>query len=261
MNCITAHRKVHAGSGPAARRAFSLIELLVVISIIMLLAGIIVPSLSKAIRLGYVAKSRARVSELNDAALQFRSDRGYFPGQGDGDSTLLENQHVTGSQLLSIAFWGRETYWEDDTSGNDGLYWDATKEEIVGDPVDNYLGYKQEYVVPDDYTDKEWQQSDAFSDPKPIAYWPSNPGGNAKMNSAAAWDDSSNPAFTFEDSEEDCSPGGDDEDWRKMIYNDKFEKAYNADTFILLAPGLDREYFKNIEDAGDAGDDITNIRR
>ncbi len=260
MNCMTAHRKSQAGRSRTRRRAFSLIELLVVISIIILLAGIIVPSLSKAVRLGYVAKSRARLSELSDAALQFRSDRGFFPGQGD-DAVLLENQNVTGSQLLSLAFWGRETYWEDDGSGDDGMYWNDSSKEIDGEPVENYLGYKEEYVVGEDYTDKDWQQSDLFSDPQPIAYWPSNPGGDAKMNSSAAWNDSSNPAFTFKDSEEDCSPGGDEEDWRKVICNTKFEKAYNADTFILLAPGLDREYFKDIKDAGDAGDDLTNIRR
>jgi type II secretory pathway pseudopilin PulG len=234
----------------------------VVISIIILLAGMLLPSLSKAIQLSYVAKSRSQVSGINSAILQFKNDKGYYPGRGDDESLMDgEGGNLSGSQILSLALWGRDRYWDNNGSG-DGLYYSGGWQN-EDKPASNYLGYKQEFVIrksdPDD-----WKQSDAFPDALPIAYWPSEPGTTGDMTSSAGWPASpAIAAFTFANSSGDCGSSPSETNWRRMICNTKFNKAkaYNYDTFLLIAPGADRKYFADIANPGQAGDDVTNINR
>ena len=67
----------------AANGAFTLIELMVVIAIILLLAGILVPTVSSALRMGHKADCMARLRDLSAGCDLFKRATHYYPGQQD----------------------------------------------------------------------------------------------------------------------------------------------------------------------------------
>ena len=127
-------------------RAFTLIELLVVIAIIMILAGILVPGLNKAIQMGYAAKTRAAIKELSGGATAYESEYGYFPGQKRSSSL------PTGSLALGKCLWGDS-----------------------GTALNSFLPFKEEKVMGKS-GDPSRTPSDRFPDAMPLLYYPSNMG-------------------------------------------------------------------------------------
>ena len=89
------------------KKGFTLIELMVVISIIVILVAILYPSVISAIQSARAAQVSARISELGNGCTLFRNDNNYFPGQSTADATELghnssgPNGTTTGSQLLA----------------------------------------------------------------------------------------------------------------------------------------------------------------
>lgn len=61
------------------RRAFTIIELLVVVGIIVLLVGILIVGLSGAARTAQGAQTRALMSSVANALVRFKADVGYLP--------------------------------------------------------------------------------------------------------------------------------------------------------------------------------------
>ena len=61
------------------RRAFTVIELLVVVGIIVLLVGILIVGLSGAARTAQGAQTRALMSSIANALVRFKADVGYLP--------------------------------------------------------------------------------------------------------------------------------------------------------------------------------------
>ena len=61
------------------RRAFTIIELLVVVGIIVLLVGILIVGLSGAARTAQGAQTRALMSSIANALVRFKADVGYLP--------------------------------------------------------------------------------------------------------------------------------------------------------------------------------------
>lgn len=61
------------------RRAFTIIELLVVVGIIVLLVGILIVGLSGAARAAQGAQTRALMSSVSNALVRFKADVGYLP--------------------------------------------------------------------------------------------------------------------------------------------------------------------------------------
>jgi prepilin-type N-terminal cleavage/methylation domain-containing protein len=81
-------------------KGFTLLELLVVMSIIVILVAIAYPSIDCAIVTARALQVRSRLAELGNGCVLYHDDNGYYPGQGL--SNLAELNHgITGSQLLA----------------------------------------------------------------------------------------------------------------------------------------------------------------
>ncbi|MFA5251061.1 MAG: type II secretion system protein [Phycisphaerae bacterium] len=75
-----------------ANRAFTLVELLVVISIIALLMGILLPALNKARAYARAAKSMSNARQWGIGAIMFANDNdGYLPWEGNKDDYMGED--------------------------------------------------------------------------------------------------------------------------------------------------------------------------
>ena len=73
------------------KKGFTLIELMVVISIIVILVAMLYPSVDSAIKTSYASAVQTRVTELNNGCILFRGDNNYYPGQSAANATELAN--------------------------------------------------------------------------------------------------------------------------------------------------------------------------
>jgi len=72
------------------RSAFTLMELLIVIAVIAILSGILLPAAMQAWSKAYVQKGKAAIAALEVAINMYKTDMGYYPGDGGGtDSATL----------------------------------------------------------------------------------------------------------------------------------------------------------------------------
>lgn len=76
------------------RGGFTLVEILVVIGIIVLLAGILVPLVGRAMRQAKQTRTAADLQSIATAIEAFKTDHGYYPG---AEPTIAEN---TGAAML-----------------------------------------------------------------------------------------------------------------------------------------------------------------
>ena len=72
------------------RHAFTMVELLVVISIIVLLMGILIPSIGYMNNRAAITKTQARITEISGAIGSYQSDKGQYPLQNTKDVVGLE---------------------------------------------------------------------------------------------------------------------------------------------------------------------------
>ena len=109
-----------------ANKAFSLVELLIVMAIIIVLIAMLMPALSKAKESGKAARCAANLRQLQLAAMNFATDTGHLPyatsfwqDNRDGTWTHIPGwvawyDHVAGEKKTSGASPGNGTYdWED----------------------------------------------------------------------------------------------------------------------------------------------------
>jgi len=74
------------------RSAFTLIELLTVVAIIGILAGILIPTVGSVRKQANIAASKSQLSNYVTAIQQFKGEYGYFP---------FAPAHVNGGALIS----------------------------------------------------------------------------------------------------------------------------------------------------------------
>jgi type II secretory pathway pseudopilin PulG len=84
-------------------RAFTIIELLVTVAIIILLLGLLLVGLQQAARAAQVAQTKTLMSSINRALVSFKTDVGYYPpvlGRGTGNGAQPVGQLGFGRDLL-----------------------------------------------------------------------------------------------------------------------------------------------------------------
>jgi type II secretory pathway pseudopilin PulG len=84
-------------------RAFTIIELLVTVAIIILLLGLLLVGLQQAARAAQVAQTKTLMSSINRALVSFKNDVGYYPpvlGLGSGNGSQPIGQVGFGRDLL-----------------------------------------------------------------------------------------------------------------------------------------------------------------
>jgi prepilin-type N-terminal cleavage/methylation domain-containing protein len=90
--------------------AFTLIELLMVIAIIGILAGILIPTVGAVRKQANVAASKAQLSNYVTAIQMFKGDYGYYPfvsGGGDSDDFTLDSAGKSSEFIQTLS--GRNT--------------------------------------------------------------------------------------------------------------------------------------------------------
>ena len=214
----------------AGRRAFTLVELLVVIVIIMLLIGILVPSIASVLRLGATAQTLARIQNIESGVLTYHQENSnLFPGQHY--IGVLNNRSYTGSQWLARAMFSKPG---------------AALPADGWAPESGYATYQQGMldIKPPLKTGRKYSVLDTFARPKAICYYVARRGlsGLNQFN----YDDNSvytgDRLSAFRDFVKDHR-------WSTDDITDPFKSG----EFLLISAGEDAEYF--------SGDDPRNFRR
>ncbi|MBN1942395.1 MAG: hypothetical protein JW849_03780 [Phycisphaerae bacterium] len=219
--------------------AFSLIELLVVISVIVLLVGILLPSILRAKALAYRATTKAYIMQLESGALRYQQEHQYFPGQENPSWLGTGATKYTGSQILAAAVF-------DLAPNGSGAFGNA--------PTSAYVDYKEDRVIhtnvntpenPHDYP--LYTPIDLFpgDEAQALLYYPSRLGNSGSYSTAPiAFDFGDNASYTGSDS-------GTQTAFNNIIHDTRFDpsgtldQAYNSDTFLIFGQGLDNRGSSN----------------
>lgn len=122
------------------RRGFTIIELLTVLAIIGILAGLIMGAAGKAREKALIAKARASISMLETAISMFQSDVGDFPASGNANLVTC----LTSSSGCSVGTAGTAMTTSQAADWG-GPYMNFQANEISGgafvDPWGNPYGY------------------------------------------------------------------------------------------------------------------------
>jgi type II secretory pathway pseudopilin PulG len=227
-----------AGSRRRPRLAFTLVELLVVISIIILLVTMLVPAFSKVKDAVHRADSQRRVDELAMGCVRYAGDnRGLYPGQILPNGKQLGNgtlpNTLTGSQMLALCLFGITD-------------WDFSNCSNIKPPTDANATYAP-FSAADDmisYNGKNCSIWDKFSytNKMPMLYYVSRLG-DTTMTQYVPLD---NEAYTTNNYSS----------WLGGSFNGKNPVGYigdrrltdpnmapcNTGTFIIIGPGPDGQY-------------------
>lgn len=109
------------------KRGFTLVELLIVVTIIILLAGLVGQNLFKRLGKGKQATAKAQIEMLGQALDQYKLDIGRYPSTQEGLEALITNPGVEGwegpylkKNVIPKDPWGRPYKYE--SPGSHGEY-------------------------------------------------------------------------------------------------------------------------------------------
>ncbi len=194
----------------AKRKGFTLVELLIVISIIALLASILLPSINVAINSAYVAKTRSTMESIRTAIIGYYKEQQYYPGQQG-------NPYATGSVLLAHAMF----------TNSSGEFPRSS----------SYMSYKSDML--EKISGVDYTVSDGFPHAMAICYYYSR--GKGTGLSQFQWSDNSTytggSQTTFESAIKDTRYDG-----------TSSTTPYGDGAYLLIAPGAGRKYFDGADD-------------
>jgi len=131
---------------------FTLIEMIVVLAIIMILAGLVTGAAMKAKERAMVAQTKTMISGLETAIGMFQMDLGGYPNSGNAN--LVTNLTTLGGTYTV----GTTSYTVVSTSGWSGPYMNFKTGDVVGGTVRDAWGTAFTYTrpginhAPPDYT-------------------------------------------------------------------------------------------------------------
>jgi prepilin-type N-terminal cleavage/methylation domain-containing protein len=253
---------------PFGPPGFTLVELLVVISVILLLAAILMPTIQVIIRQFYAGRSTVMVRRLHDGALLYKQTTKFLPGEkkdttvpGGGATgdvrAAMNNGTLTGSQVLAACLFNIP-YDEVRTV-------DFSKEDNAKRITAPYVAFDPKYLI------KQANKTNSISDGFPqdramaICYFlaSNNPSYVGKVSQFRI---THNQVYMENLPSQTAARQQVLEDWITRRAQ-TIHQVFNNGEFVLLAPGLNRNYLvADIDNPDDPGqtmsgpdkDDISN---
>jgi len=185
----TAHHPLARRIGLAHRRsAFTLIEMLTVIAIIIILAGILLPAIARLSKIAKVNATTAMVKQIGMACKMYEQDFGFFPPESFSDVNGATTGETVKIDKPSEALWfflgHKFEYRSTETNFNEGH---ASTSYEFNDPIafavktsGPYMEFQNKYLKDHD-GDNVPEAVDAWQ--QPILYnAPGGPRGDAANN-------------------------------------------------------------------------------
>jgi prepilin-type N-terminal cleavage/methylation domain-containing protein len=174
------------------RRAFTLVEILVVIGILVLLAGVLIPVVTKAMRSAKRSKTASDLAVIQTALQAYKDDHGDIPRVAINlplTGSVDRPNPPTGAQVLCRAMLGLAPAVDPSPVGNANLKQDGKdgpgfKLRVGGKPFGPYLAiekFKVGYVGTPPTVDEPLLQVLLDGEGNPILYFPASP---AQLNHA-----------------------------------------------------------------------------
>ena len=241
--------------GPVRQAGFTLVELLVVISVILLLAMLLIPTVDRIMLQVYAAKSATMVKGLHDGILVYKEKNRLLPGEQTKDDegvalsptprARMDSGTLTGSQVLAACLFDIEFNRIGTKDFSQQL---AASDPDTIDASKVYAEFKPEYLMTykDSLTNKTVINSISDGFPKgkamPICYFLASnklQDNNEPRQFQLKHD---NPYLDTHDCESPNDPvrQQDLEIW--LTSRGSANQVLNNGEFVLIAAGIDRDY-------------------